>query len=51
LFCPAGLLLDPGSGTTAEKTLRFETPGQSIYLLWNTTLQAYLIVNAGVCVS
>jgi hypothetical protein len=51
LFCPSGLLLDPGSGTTAAKTLRFETPGQSIYLLWNATLQSYLIVNAGVCVS
>lgn len=51
LFCPAGLVLDPGSGTTAAKTFRFSTPGQSIYLLWNTVLNAYLIVNAGVCVS
>lgn len=51
LFCPEGMVLDPGSGTTAAKTLKFLTIGQSIFLMWNSVLNAYFIVNAGCCVS
>ena len=50
LSCPNGRLLDPGSGTTSAKTLKFSTAGQSINLIWDAVVSAYIIVNAGVCV-
>ena len=50
LTCPSGRLLDPGSGTTASKTLKFSTAGQSIHLIWDAVISAYIIVNAGVCI-
>jgi hypothetical protein len=51
LTCPVGILLDPGSGTTASKTLQFSTSGQSVFLIWNSVLNTYLIVNAGCCIA
>lgn len=50
LSCPVGRLVDPGSGTSAVKTLKFEYPGQSIHLAWDNVVQSYFIVNAGVCI-
>lgn len=47
IVCPAGILLDPGSGTTATKTLRFDTQGQSAHLIWDNVKLLYTIVNAG----
>lgn len=47
LTCPSGILLDPGSGTTTSKTLKFDTPGQSIQLVWDNTKALYTIVNSG----
>ena len=48
--CPNGRLLDPGSGTTSAKTLKFSTAGQSINLIWDSVISAYIIINSGVCV-
>ena len=50
LFCPNGMLLDPGSGTTNSKTLLFETAGQSVHLIWNNITDCYVFANAGVCI-
>lgn len=50
LFCPVGLLIDPGSGTTAAKTLKFTTSGQSANLVWDNVRLAYFIRNAGCCI-
>jgi hypothetical protein len=47
IVCPSGILLDPGSGTTAAKTLRFDTQGQSVHLIWDNVKLLYTIVNAG----
>ena len=50
LSCPAGRLIDPGSGTSGSKILRFEVPGQSVVLRWDNVQNTYFIVNGGVCV-
>jgi hypothetical protein len=50
LLCPTGLLIDPGSGSTAQKTLKFTTSGQSANLVWDNTRLAYFIRNAGCCI-
>ncbi|HEY9704243.1 MAG TPA: hypothetical protein V6C58_17460 [Allocoleopsis sp.] len=50
LSCGSGILLDPGSGTTTAKTLQFSTAGQSIHLVWSSTINAYMIVNGGACI-
>lgn len=50
LFCPLGLLIDPGSGSTAAKTLKFTTTGQSANLVWDAVRSAYFIRNAGCCI-
>jgi hypothetical protein len=47
LSCPNGRLLDPGSGTSIAKTLKFDCPGQSINIIWDNVLQSYIIVNSG----
>ena len=47
IVCPSGILLDPGSGTTAAKTLKFTSSGQGINMIWDNTLNAYIIINAG----
>ena len=51
LTCPAGTLLDPGTGIVSTKTLAFNHVGQSIFLMYNASLGCYLIVNAGTCSS
>lgn len=50
LFCPTGLLIDPGSGSTAAKTLKFTTSGQSANLVWDNVRLTYFIRNAGCCI-
>ena len=51
LSCPSGALLDPGSGTTLAKTIVFTNPGQGIALLWNMTLNLWVVINGGGCIS
>jgi hypothetical protein len=51
LNCQAGILLDPGSGSTAAKTVTFSSAGQSVYILWDNVVKTYVIVNAGACIT
>lgn len=50
LSCPNGRLLDPGSGSTAAKTLKFESAGQGVSLIWNSVDSMYIVVNGGACI-
>lgn len=50
LQCPSGTLLDPGSGTTVSKTIKFDTPGQGVVLLWNGVKNFYVVLNGNACV-
>lgn len=51
LVCPSGILLDSGSGTTLAKKIKFDTPGQSLYIIWDNVLQRFLAINNNACVS
>lgn len=43
-------LLDPGSATSGTKVLTFNYPGQSVFLIWDSTESHYIPVNGGACV-
>ena len=47
IICPLGILLDPGSGSSAAKTLKFDCAGQGIHMVWDNVLGSYMIINAG----
>jgi hypothetical protein len=51
LICPAGILLDPGSGTTLAKKIKFDTPGQSLYIIWDNLISSYIVINGNACIS
>jgi len=50
LSCPSGRLIDPGSGTSASKTIKFTTTGQSVFMIWDNITSAYMFVNGGACI-
>lgn len=47
LMFPNGRLLDPGTGGLAAKKLIFDTPGQSVQLVWDNSLFAYIMTTGG----
>lgn len=47
LLFPTGSLLDPGTGGLAAKKLIFDTPGQSVQLIWDNFLFAYIMTTGG----
>lgn len=49
IYAPAGMLLDPDTGTTTAKYLDFENAGQSVYLIWDNTEGYYIVISASVC--
>ena len=51
LFCPTGRLVDPGSGTSASKTIVFSYSGQSVYLIWDDNQKVYIIVGGNACIT
>jgi hypothetical protein len=51
LTASTGILMDPGSGSTAQKSLTFASPGQSIGLIWNNVDGYYIFIQGGVCIS
>jgi hypothetical protein len=50
LQCPAGILIDPGTGTTAAKKITFEYGGQSIFIVWDNISTRYIIVGGNACI-
>jgi hypothetical protein len=49
LKCPAGVLLDPTTGTTTQKFLDFEYAGQSVHLIYDGIKGYYIPLSANVC--
>jgi hypothetical protein len=47
LLFPTGRLLDPGTGGLAAKKLIFDIPGQSVQLVWDNSLFAYIMTTGG----
>lgn len=47
LLFPTGRLLDPGTGAMASKKLIFDTPGQSVQLVWDNSLVSYIMTTGG----
>lgn len=50
LQCPAGILIDPGTGTAAAKKITFDYGGQSIFIVWDNTATRYIIVGGNACI-
>lgn len=50
LKCPAGILLDPQTGTTIEKFIDFEYPAQSAYLIYDAVNKWYIPISCNACV-
>lgn len=50
LSCPAGILVDAGSGTTNAKKITFEYSGQSLFIVWDNIALRYIVVNGNACV-
>ena len=50
LNCPLGILIDPGTGTTAAKKITFEYSGQSLFIVWDNIALRYIIVNGNACI-
>lgn len=49
LKCPAGVLLDPQTGSTIEKFIDFEYPAQSAYLIYDAVNGYYIPVSVNAC--
>lgn len=47
LTFPVGTLVDPVSGTSIAKKLRFTSAGQSVQLVWDNIVKIYIITQAG----
>jgi hypothetical protein len=47
LTFPTGMLLNPGTGTTVATIMKFENPGQSVQMVWDNSLSAYIITQGG----
>lgn len=50
MHCPNGILIDPGTGTTAAKKITFEYGGQSIFIVWDNVAARYIIVGGNACI-
>lgn len=50
LSCPAGRLVDPGSGTTNAKKITFEYSGQSLMIIWDNIASRYIVINGNACI-
>lgn len=49
IICPEGTVLDSGSGTKAPKKIIFDTPGQSLSMVYDKIEDCYIILNSNVC--
>jgi hypothetical protein len=47
LIFPTGRLLNPGTGTTVATKMIFQKPGQSVQMVWDNVLGAYIITQGG----
>lgn len=50
LKCPAGILLDPQTGSTIEKFIDFEYPAQSAYLIYDAINGYYIPIAVNACI-
>lgn len=49
VVCPEGTVLDSGSGTKAGKKIIFDTPGQSLSMVYDKIEACYIILNSNTC--
>lgn len=49
VICPNGSVLDPGSGTKLGKKIIFDTPGQSLSMVYDKIEMCYIILNSNAC--